>query len=311
MGHSLRQGAPKRGASKKQKKKMASSKFMVKRFDLGSFKPDRAILCLGQTGSGKTTLIQHIAHQLFLSKRITFGIAMTPSIDTQEMFRKFLPRCLVRREFNEAVLQALLDHQKDCLERTGVIHKVVVFLDDMNYDKSIFKTKVIRELFMNGRHLGITLVFSMQYMMDVGPDIRGNTGYIFAFADRIRKNRQKLWENYFGMFSTFSGFDKTFHKCTENYECLVMDNTNRNNQLADTVFYFKASLDIPKFKLVSSQFQKLAKYSAKRHGKVDVSPLERAQDVNSKGITEVTKEVPRKQRRKKIPPSVTPFHVDV
>jgi len=287
---------------------MASSKLMVQRFDLGTFKPDRAILCLGQTGSGKTTLIHHIAYEL--RKHITFALAMTPSIDTQEMFRKFLPRALVRREFNESVLQALLDHQKERLERTGVINKIAVFLDDMNYDKSIFKTKVIRELFMNGRHLGVTLVFSMQYMMDVGPDIRGNTGYIFAFADRIRKNRQRLWENYFGMFTTFAGFDKTFHKCTENYECLVMDNTNRNNQLGETVFYFKASLELPKFKLVAPQFQKLAKLGTKRRGKTEVSPLERAQDMGSKGITEVVKEVPRKTRSKKAQPSVSPFHVD-
>lgn len=282
---------------------------MVKRFDPDTFKPNRAIMCLGKTGSGKSTLVNHLAY--ILSKHVTFAIAMTPSIDTQEMFRKFLPKCLVRSEFCEAVLQALLDHQKECLERGCAINNVAVFLDDLGYDKTIFKTKVVRQLFMNGRHLGITLVFAMQYMMDVGPDIRGNTGYIFAFADQVRENRQRLWKNYFGMFSTFAGFDKTFAKCTENFECLVMDNTNQQNQVDSTVFYFKARMDLPKFKLVSPQFQKLAKLSSKRRGKAEVSPLERAHDQGTKGITEVTKEAPRKQRRKKAHPSVAPYHVDV
>lgn len=295
----------------RQNKKMASSKLVLKKFDLESLKPDRSILCLGRTGCGKTTLVYHLA-SLLSKNNVTFGLAITPSIDTQMMFRKFLPRCLVRGDFCEGVLQALLDHQKSVFERTGTLNKVAIFLDDLGYNKSIFKTNVIREIFMNGRHLGITLIIAMQYMMDVTPDIRCNTGYIFAFADQVRKNRQRLWENYFGMFPTFGGFDKAFHMATQNYECLVMDNTsNQQGQLADTVFYFKASLNLPKFKLCAPHFQKLAKLSSKHRSKSQVSPLDRGPTHDTKVITEVTKEAPRKSRRKKAHPSVEPFHVDV
>ena len=29
-------------------------------------------------------------------------------------------------------------------------------------------------------------------------------------------------------------------QCTENYECLVLDNTSRSNKIEDTVFWYKA-----------------------------------------------------------------------
>jgi hypothetical protein len=37
-------------------------------------------------------------------------------------------------------------------------------------------------------------------------------------------------------------------QCTENFECLVIDNTSRSNKLEDQVFWYKAA-DHPPFRL--------------------------------------------------------------
>ena len=42
------------------------------------------------------------------------------------------------------------------------------------------------------------------------------------------------------MFPTFEVFCQVMDQCTENYECLVIDNTTKSNKLEDTVFWYKA-----------------------------------------------------------------------
>jgi hypothetical protein len=43
------------------------------------------------------------------------------------------------------------------------------------------------------------------------------------------------------MFPTFESFCGVLDACTDNYECLVIDNATRSNNLEDLVFWYKAS----------------------------------------------------------------------
>jgi len=47
-------------------------------------------------------------------------------------------------------------------------------------------------------------------------------------------------------------------QCTENYECLVIDNTTKSNKLEDNVFWYKAETHTP-FTLCNRQFWELSK----------------------------------------------------
>lgn len=42
------------------------------------------------------------------------------------------------------------------------------------------------------------------------------------------------------MFPTFDVFNQVMNQCTENYECLVIDNKVQSNNIADIVFWYKA-----------------------------------------------------------------------
>jgi hypothetical protein len=37
-------------------------------------------------------------------------------------------------------------------------------------------------------------------------------------------------------------FNQAMNSCTENYECLVLDNTSKSNRIEDCVFWYKATL---------------------------------------------------------------------
>ena len=75
------------------------------------------------------------------------------------------------------------------------------------------------------------------------PDIRTQIDYVFCLRENIIANQKRLYENFFGCFQKFSHFQEAFISCTNNYECLVLDNNSKSNKIEDCVFYYKATPD--------------------------------------------------------------------
>ena len=60
------------------------------------------------------------------------------------------------------------------------------------------------------------------------------------------------------MFPTFESFCQVMDQCTENFECLVINNNAKSNKLKDQVFWYKAD-EHNDFKLGSKEFWDLSK----------------------------------------------------
>jgi hypothetical protein len=95
---------------------------------------------------------------------------------------------------------------------------------------------------MNGRHWKIFFMLTMQYCMDLTPDLRANVDYVFILRENVIQNREKLYKSFFGIFPSFEMFNQVMNTCTENYECLVLDNTSKSNKIQDCVFWYKAKM---------------------------------------------------------------------
>jgi len=98
----------------------------------------------------------------------------------------------------------------------------------------------------------------MQYPLGIPPNLRTNIDFIFILRENIVANRKRIYDNYAGMFPTFEVFCQVMDQCTENYECLVIDNTTKSNQLNDTVFWYKADT-APPFKICQEEYWALSK----------------------------------------------------
>jgi len=55
-------------------------------------------------------------------------------------------------------------------------------------------------------------------------------------------NRRRLFENYGSAFPSFVFFCQMMDQCTQNYECLVINNNTQSNKLEDTIFWYKAEV---------------------------------------------------------------------
>ena len=98
---------------------------------------------------------------------------------------------------------------------------------------------------------------AVQYLMDLGPALRTQVDYCFALRENVISNRERLHKYFFGVFPRFEEFSRVLDACTANYECLVIDNTVQSNAISDCVFWYKASVDLPPFRLCAPVFWEL------------------------------------------------------
>ena len=133
-----------------------------------------------------------------------------------------------------------------------------MILDDCLYDQTWTRDKMMRLLFMNGRHWKVMLIITMQYPLGIPPNLRTNIDYVFILREPYMTNRKRIWENYASMFPTLESFSSVMDQTTENYECLVINNNAKSNKLYDQIFWYKAE-NRPDFKLGSKEFWDISK----------------------------------------------------
>ena len=243
----------------------------LKKFDMRSisFKPDEnkgpVIVLIGRRDTGKSYLVRDV---LFYHQDIPIGTVISGTEAGNGFYSKHVPRLFIHDEYNTAIIENILKRQKTVLKqvkreieayrRSKLDPRAFVILDDCLYDASWTKDKMMRLLFMNGRHWKIMLVITMQYPLGIPPNLRTNIDYVFILREPYIANRKRIWENYAGMFPTFESFCQVMDQCTENYECLVINNNSKSNKLHDQIFWYKAEPH-GDFKLGSKDFWEISK----------------------------------------------------
>ncbi len=243
----------------------------LKKFDMRniSFRPDEnkgpVIVLIGRRDTGKSFLVKDL---LYYHQDIPIGTVISGTEAGNGFFAEHIPKLFIHDEYNSAIIENILKRQRTVLKqikkemeaykKTTIDPRAFVILDDCLYDSKWTKDKMMRLLFMNGRHWKIMLVITMQYPLGIPPNLRTNIDYVFILREPYIANRKRIWENYAGMFPTFESFCQVMDQCTENFECLVINNNSKSNKLTDTIFWYKAQ-NHSGFKLGSKEFWEISK----------------------------------------------------
>ena len=234
-----------------------------------SFKPNEnqgpVIVLIGRRDTGKSYLVRDL---LYYQQDIPIGTVISGTEAGNGFYGNMVPKLFIHDEYNSAIIENILKRQKIVMKqmkkeneaygRSNIDPRTFVILDDCLYDNSWARDKLMRLLFMNGRHWKIMLVITMQYPLGVPPNLRTNIDYTFILREPYIANRKRIYENYAGMFPTFESFCQVMDQCTENYECLVVANNAKSNKLEDQIFWYKATSH-KDFKLGSKEFWEMSK----------------------------------------------------
>ena len=243
----------------------------LKKFDMKNirFKPDEnkgpVVVLIGKRDTGKSFLVRDL---LYYQQDIPIGTVISGTEEGNGFYGKMVPKLFIHNEYNSAIIENVLKRQRTVLKqvkkemetykRTNIDPRAFVILDDCLYDNTWSRDKLMRLLFMNGRHWKVMLIITMQYPLGIPPTLRTNIDYVFILRENYIANRKRIYENYAGMFPTFEAFCYVMDQCTENYECLVINNNSKSNKLNEQVFWYKAE-NHGDFRLGSKEFWELSK----------------------------------------------------
>lgn len=210
----------------------------LKCFDPQKMKDDAVTLVIGRRRTGKSWIARDI---LFHKQHLPVGIAMSGTEEGNGFYSNIIPDSFVYNKYDPDTLRTVMVRQKKLVHANHPFPNAFVILDDCAYDRKIFLGDTpLREMFMNGRHWKLFTLITLQWVMDMPPDLRQNIDYVIVLKDNIRKNLKKLHENFFGIIDDFNQFVEIMRQVTEQHGALVLDNTSDSNDITKMLFWFKA-----------------------------------------------------------------------
>ena len=227
----------------------------LKKFDIASISSDKVCVFIGKRETGKSFLVKDL---LYHHRHIPIGTVISGTEGANKFYGYMIPSLFIHEQYTPSIISNTLKRQKMVIKKMGkekamygktnIDPYAFLILDDCLYDQSWIKDKNVRSLFMNGRHYKILFILTMQFALGIPPNLRTNIDYVFILRENYVSNRKRLYEHYAGMFPTFEMFCQVMDQCTENYECLVINNNSKSNKLQDQVYWYKAEAH-PDFKI--------------------------------------------------------------
>jgi hypothetical protein len=234
--------------------------FDIREFDMSKIGDGKVIIFIGKRHTGKSMLV---LDYLRYNQNIPMGTCVSPTDEYNQTFAKVIPDMFIHNEFTPELLDKFVKRQKVMAKRKNedpayknVDNRAFLIFDDCLYDaKNWINDPNMRFIFMNGRHVGITFLLTMQYLLGIPPNLRANVDYIFICKETKITLKKKLFEYYAGMFPSYEMFCSVLDECTKDYGCLVIDNTTSSDKLEEQVFFYKADINnLKNFRLCDDMF---------------------------------------------------------
>ena len=245
--------------TKKSKSSSNETTLYINELDVNTLKPEHSkdykngckLVIIGAPGTGKSTIIKSI---IYAKKHIlAVGQVFSGTEDSNGFFGEFFPESFIYNGLDASDLTPLDNFQKrqkiarQYIEPTGGYPWALNVIDDCTYDTAFLKKPIMKNLMKNGRHWTMLHILSLQYCLDIKPDIRVNINGVFILRESRLDIRKKLYENYGGCIPSFDMFCQIMDALTTDYTALYINNMSTSNKIEDTVFYYKADpTKIPK-----------------------------------------------------------------
>ena len=232
----------------------------LKKFDMRKIPQDAVVIFIGRRRTGKSTLVRDL---LFHHQDMPMGTVISGTEESNSFYGKMIPPLFIHGEFSPMILANFVKRQKMIMGRiqreqngggrSRLDPRSFMILDDCMYDDSWTHDKNIRYLFMNGRWLKVFFIITMQYPLGIQPALRTNVDFVFILREPYATNRKRIFDNYASAFPSFEFFCQIMDQCTQNYECLIVDNTSQSAKLEDCIFWYKADMH-PDFRIGAAEF---------------------------------------------------------
>eukprot|EP00966_Prymnesium_polylepis_P328549 7384356-Prymnesium_polylepis.2 len=150
-------------------------------------------------------------------------------------------------------------YQKECAQKGKRVRSIMVIFDDCSWEAALFKkpAPTLAELYRNGRHMNITVCCIGQDHLDFHIGLRGQVDVYFFLREASVQIRKRIHSASVPAL-TLPEFHCVMDSVTENYGALVVLNTVQKNSPSECLFWWRARVKLPRFKLVNDCFYTFA-----------------------------------------------------
>lgn len=209
---------------------------------------NKVIIVLGPRGTGKTFLIKDL---LCILRKIPVVKIINGTENETGHYGKFAPELFISGETDEDCIleeiNSFVSRQRDLAQKKrkdpafrGIDNRALLLIDDLNFDDTWLKKKVIRYILMNGRHAKITFILALQSPLGVPKQLRGCVDLVFTLAHSSPTERETIYKNYSSGVKGQSSFDKLMDLCTKDRNCMVIKKNSGSPDINKQIFYYKA-----------------------------------------------------------------------
>ena len=210
------------------------------------------VVMIGRRGTGKSMLVKDL---MYHHQDVPQGIVISGTELGNHFYAPLAPKAFIFHEYESTLVENLFRRQLHVLQpenrHEAPDARVFLLLDDCMYDDSWSRDKLMRCVFMNGRHWKIMCVITMQYPLGVPPVLRTNIDFAFLLFAPTMGERRRLYDNYASCFESFEAFNAVFNQTTAHFECMVVCFSAHSNDLSDLIKYYKA-VERPNYRLMNA-----------------------------------------------------------
>ena len=153
-------------------------KLELKKFDINTITNDKVVVMIGKRNTGKSYLIKNL---LYYHKDLPIGTVISGTESANHFFESIVPKMFIHDEYQHDIIDNVVRRQQMILKKINkettlygsckLDPRSFLILDDCLYDSTWTKDRNVRALFMNGRHLKMFFIISMQYPLGIPPNL--------------------------------------------------------------------------------------------------------------------------------------------
>jgi hypothetical protein len=205
---------------------------------------DNTLIFCAIRQSGKSVLMKYLLNkQISIFKEI-FLISPTEQINNQ--FQDLVKPEFIYDEYSENWMNSLIEKMTEVNQGKKTKEEkthILLILDDCCSDANLSKMPSFKKIFTRGRHIGITIFVSAQYIYHVSPIIRSNSDF-FIVGQLNNSSIEKLMDEFLRGDITKLQFKKLYNENTKNYSFLVINNqTTEDNNIEHIYGKIKAKIE--------------------------------------------------------------------
>jgi hypothetical protein len=183
------------------------------------------IILTGKTRSGKSRLLKYLVSCEINKFSKIIVVCSTEKVN--RFYADIVDEEFIFDDYNEEYFEELIKKMTDINANKSDKDKkmICIIADDVVCDTNLHNSKSLRKIAMRGRHIGIGLLITAQYINLIPPYLRVNSDFIFV-AQMNRASQDILCNEFICGEISKEEFLKIYRNSTKDYGFLVINNNS-------------------------------------------------------------------------------------